>query len=300
MARPVPSETNVNTAGVDISLVLPVKNGWPFLAEQLSALAGQDSAEPFEVVVADNGSTDGSQEIARSFADRMELRLIDASARPGSAYARNAGVAASRGSRIVFADADDVVDRGYVSVMSTALRLDSVVAARIDWHLLNDHVDPSLLPNDQTVGVSGGMFGWLPFTFGGAMGVRRDAFEEVGGFDETIARADDVEFCWRLGLSDMLPRFVPAAVVHYRLREGMAASFKQGFADGQECPWLYRRYRQHGMPRHSFRSAARFWLGPVRLCARCRSKASFVACGSILGVRAGIIRGCVRSRVLYF
>ena len=293
---------NLDPAGdpVDVSVVIPARNAGQFLALQLEALAGQESDEPFEVIIADNGSTDATVEIAQSFRDRFSrLEVVDAAAKPGSAHARNVGVAKSHGSRLVFADADDLVAPGYVAAMATALWQHQAVAAKIDWTRLNDWIRPSGLPDDQASGISGGMFGWLPFAFGGAMGVRRSTFDALGGFDDAVPRADDVEFCWRLGLAGIEVAFVPEALVHYRSRRGIRAIFRQGRANGREGPWLYRRYRQRGMPRRSARAATRFWLGALRAFARCRTTEDLVTCASLAGVRVGIIEGCIRHRVIY-
>ena len=289
-----------DTSEVDVTVVVAAKNAARFLPDQLQALATQDVGEPFEVVVADNGSTDSTREIAASFNDRLaRLRVIDASDRPGSAYARNRGVAEAVGSRLVFADADDVVDAAYVGTLATALKQNDVVAARIDWQMLNRSGSGGL-PTIQTTGVTKGFFGWLPFSMGGAMGVRRQAFDAVGGFEECVPRADDVEFCWRLGLAGYSVAFVPEAVVHYRLRTGVRQTFLQNRANGRDGPWLYQRYRASGMPRHHGRAAVSFWLGPLRAFVRCRSRSDLIGCASLLGIRIGMIEGCLRYRVLYF
>lgn len=281
--------------------MIPARNAAAVLASQLEAMATQVIQEDFEVIVADNGSTDKTAQLAASFVDRIDnLRVVDASAKPGSAFARNIGIRCSTGTRIVFADADDVVADHYVASMARALLDHEVVAAKIDWQLLNDWLPPDAVPRDQSVGVSGGMFAWHPFAFGGAMGVRRSAFNAVGGFSESVPRADDVEFCWRLALLGFSIFFVDEAVVHYRLRSGIRLTFRQSRANGEAGPWLYKHYREAGMPRHSASSAMRFWLGVVRACARVRSREDLYTCASVLGVRAGIIAGCVRHRVVYF
>jgi glycosyltransferase involved in cell wall biosynthesis len=286
---------------VDVSVVIPAKNAAPFLPEQLDALTGQEGAGHFEVIVADNGSTDDTRTVALSFADRVPgLRVVDAAARPGSAHARNVGVASSQGRFLVFADADDVVDRRYVGAMAAGLRHHAAVAARIDWTMLNTWSTGRALPTDQGAGVSGGFFGWLPFAFGGAFGIRRATFEMVGGFDATIARADDVELCWRLGLAGVPLSFVPEAVVHYRLRPGVRTTFRQGRANGRDGARLYAMYRAKGMPRHTWRTAIRFWLGALAACGRSRSRQDAIRCAGLIGLRVGIVEGSIRHRALYF
>jgi glycosyltransferase involved in cell wall biosynthesis len=286
---------------VDVSVVIAAKDAASVLSDQLEALTRQVGAGPFEVIVADNGSTDETRTVALSFADRLPgLRVVDAADRPGSAHARNVGVRSSRGRSLVFVDADDVVDPGYVRAMADGLRQHPAVAARIDWTLLNAWATDQSLPTDQGAGFSGGLFGWLRFAFGGSLGIRRDTYEMVGGFDATVARADDVELCWRLGLAGVSLTFLPDAVVHYRLRPGVRTSYRQGRANGRDGARLYAMYRAKGMPRHSGRAAIRFWLGALRACARCRSRQDAIRCAGLIGLRVGIVEGSIRHRVLYF
>ncbi|MFA7097562.1 MAG: glycosyltransferase, partial [Gammaproteobacteria bacterium] len=65
---------------VKLSVIIPCLNAERTIGEQLAALAGQRWPERWEVIVADNGSTDGTLAVVRSFADRLPgLRVVDAS-----------------------------------------------------------------------------------------------------------------------------------------------------------------------------------------------------------------------------
>ena len=78
-----------------LSVVLPCRNGAATIAVQLEALASQFWSGTWELVVADNGSTDESMRIVESFRDRLPaLQVVDASAGPGIPATLNAGVRA--------------------------------------------------------------------------------------------------------------------------------------------------------------------------------------------------------------
>ena len=114
-----------------ISIVVPVLNGGQFLIEQLQALTNQRSSEPWEVVIADNGSTDGSLEVAQEWSRAHEnFRAVDASRVAGPAAARNAGVVAATGEYLAFCDADDVVLAGWIDACVQALQQVDLAAGR--------------------------------------------------------------------------------------------------------------------------------------------------------------------------
>ena len=73
---------------VELSIVIPFKDAASSFADQLKSLAGQRFAGEWEVVLVDNESRDDSRAIGEGFADRLNLRMVDASDRPGAAHAR--------------------------------------------------------------------------------------------------------------------------------------------------------------------------------------------------------------------
>jgi glycosyltransferase involved in cell wall biosynthesis len=105
---------------IKISVVIACLNEVHTLGEQLDALSRQQWHD-WEVIIADNGSTDGTQELARSFADRLNITVLDASDEPGSGYARNEGARAASGDALLFPDADDVVADDWLAHMGQAL-----------------------------------------------------------------------------------------------------------------------------------------------------------------------------------
>ncbi len=96
-----------------LSVVIPCLNAVRTLGDTLEALARQQWTQPWELVFADNGSTDGSVDLALTFKDRIpNLRVVDASLRRGQPFALNTGAHAALGESIAFTDADDQVADG--------------------------------------------------------------------------------------------------------------------------------------------------------------------------------------------
>ena len=235
----------------------------------------------------------------QGFADRLPgLRVVDASARRGQAYALNEGARAARGRSILLVDADDLVTPGYLAAMAAALEQNVFVAARLDCQSLNPPWLWSSRPPTQVDGI-GAPFAFLPSAAGCSLGIRRAVFEDVGGFDDTIMLGTDVDLCWRVQLADHPLQFVPDAVVGYRYRDTLRGIFAQARTYGTAGPALYRRYRAQGMPRRSWRTAARFHAAALARLARARSRSDLAGCAFLFGFRFGLVMGCLENRVRY-
>lgn len=214
-------------APVRLSVVIPCLNEERVIGEQLGALAAQRWAAPWEVIVADNGSTDGTCAVVDHFRGYLpRLRLVEASARRGAAYAMNEGVRAARAPAIAFCDADDMVGVGWVRAMGEALTAHAFVAGRFEETRLNAPWAAASRPNPQADGLQ--QKHYLPYAGAGNMGVRRAVFEAVGGFDDGIRHLFDVDFCWRVQEQTGVPlTYVPEAVLHVRYRHTLWAIFQQ-------------------------------------------------------------------------
>jgi hypothetical protein len=240
------------TAAVpELSVVIPAYDAVETLDTQLEALLAQRPAWPWEVVVADNGSTDGTADLVREWAaTRMpELRLVDASARRGPSAARNLGVAAARAPRIAFCDADDRVGDGWVATVRRALDVHEFVAGPFEGSLLNGGAGSAVSWTAQATALTVKPF--LPqfVTAGsGNMGVLRSVFEEVGGFDEGARTAEDDDFCLRVQLSGHQLVFVPELVLHVRRRDGFWDVCRQAYAYGAGEKRLLHRYAEFAQP----------------------------------------------------
>ncbi|WP_248146054.1 glycosyltransferase [Microbacterium aoyamense] len=214
-----------------MSVVIPAYNAASTIEDQFRALARQQVTFPWEVLVCDNGSTDDLAAVVDEWADRLPLRLVDASFRRGASAARNIGVTAARGASIAFCDADDVVADDWLELMDAALAVDDFIGAggrRRYVHSTDEN------PEYFTWAINAmPYFPQLPFTGGGHMGVRTELFRRFGGFDESVRIAEDVEFCWRLQLAGHVLTGHPEAVVNVRSRDGLRALLRQSYNTGR-------------------------------------------------------------------
>lgn len=229
------------TAAVTVSVIMPAFNAADTIDVQLAALYRQRDAPAWELLVADNGSTDATAGRVRAWQPRWKnLTLIDASARRGPAAARNIGAARAHGAQLLFCDADDAADPHWIANLSAALDLaDAASGSRVYDALNTKRFGPADSPSP--------VFTKPPLESLAAasshnLGVRRTAFEEVGGFDERLTTAEDVDLCWRLQLAGFSFAAAPGALMQIRRRTGVAAVFHQAWTYGRGDRVLAKRF----------------------------------------------------------
>jgi GT2 family glycosyltransferase len=231
---------------VTVSVVIACRNAASTLAVQLEALAGQECPVPWNVVISDNGSTDGSVALAERYASRLPgLTIVDSSQRKGAGHARNVGAQATDAPLLVFCDADDEVAPGWLAALVAALRAEAFVAGRFESTKLNDARVLRSRSLQQDDGLQCSPFGPdLPHAGGGNLGIRRTAFLSVGGFDVEVGYLEDTDLCWRIQLSGIRLVFCDQAVVHVRLRTSLRTMWTQGRLYGAAAALLERRYQR--------------------------------------------------------
>ncbi len=281
----------IANAVFELSVIIPVLNGAEHLHAAMASLAAQRLYVDWEVVVADNGSTDDSLAIVESYRDRLpSLTIVDASDRRGRGHALNAGVLASRGRSVLFFDADDVLGPGYLLAMSRALRVEKLVCARREVEGLNARRTWAIRTSSQLHGPMNS-HAFLPFGGGGTLGIRRELFDRIGGFDTSVDSVEDIDLCWRAQLDGGARlAFVPAAVLHHRYRIDARGAFRQTRQWGRDQAKLRRIYASRGMPRrHPLAPVRQLWN--LRRIWTLRDPARRYLWSRRLGVTLGRIEG---------
>ena len=284
-----------------VSVIIPCLNAAATLGAQLEALSRQTWSGDIEIVVGDNGSTDGSRELAESYSDRLPgLRILRAVDRKGPAHAKNIAASSATGDVLLFCDADDEVDAGWIAGLVRALEDHEAAASRHEIERLNGgrarrlHGDPA-----QQYGLS--KYTNPPFldhAGGCGLGVRRGVFEALGGFDESYEVLEDTDLCWRLQLAGHRLVFAPEAVVHVRYPATLAGAFRQAARYGRYNVYAYTRYRARGMPRLPtlpglLRLGSLLLRSPQLLSTAARGRWIWLA-----GWRLGRLWGCLRYRTI--
>lgn len=284
----------------DLSVIIAARDAAATIGEQLDALVNQKWANgSWEIVVADNGSTDGTQAIVDGYAANHErIRLLDASAERGAGPARNAAMHDSQAPAFAFCDADDVVEPGWVEAIGNALKTHSFVAGRLRFERLN----PAWLqtafyatPPDR-LETFDGIFPIAPTC---NLGVTRAAIDEIGGFDGSFRTGQDLELCLRLWAAGTPLSYVPDAVVQYRYRPTLGSLFRRSRDYGAVGPRIVRRLAQMDAPTPPRAAGLRNWLWLVRHIGKLRTQAGRARWVVVLGRQLGRIVGSARERQLY-
>jgi GT2 family glycosyltransferase len=224
--------------GPELSVVIPVRDGALTLPALLDALEVQTLArDRFEVVVVDNGSRDGSGALARE----RGARVVD-EPRPNRARARNRGVDAATGPEIAFTDADCVPAPGWLAALSDCLARHELAAGAVElvtgappsrWEQLE-----RLWRFRQEAAVAQG---WAATA---NLGVRRDAFLAVAGFDASYRHiGEDVDFCLRAQAAGYALAWCPQAVVRHRAEATAPAVLRRAVIHGYSSNQHARRWQ---------------------------------------------------------
>jgi glycosyltransferase involved in cell wall biosynthesis len=280
-----------------VSVIVPARNAVTTIGEQLDALASQTFEGSWEVIVADNGSTDDTVGKVRQWADRLpDLRIVPCGERLGKSYAVNVATRTARGTLIAYCDADDIVSTVWLASLVHALDEHVLVAGPTDLSRLNPR---RLYSWRRDLGWQQPFRwrGYLTSVFGGNMAVRRETFDLVGGFDEALSSCEDYDFAFRVQLTGAAIEFVPEAVLHYRLREGWSY-FRRSVDYGIGHVELYRRFRNEGLRRGTLLGVARLvaagFGAPLVLFPKYR-----YGWITLAGVELGRLRGSLRTRTLF-
>jgi GT2 family glycosyltransferase len=226
-----------------VSIVIPNWNGVGHLPTCLESLRRQ-SFQDFEVIVADNGSTDGS--LALLSRDYPEVQVLDLGENRGFAGACNAGMQAARGAFIALLNNDTEVDPRWLAEVVAAFERHpeaGMVASKMllfdrrdVFHTAGDFYRVDGLPGNRGVWQRDeGQYDEEEYVFGacgGSAAYRRAMLEQVGLLDEDFFfSCEDVDLAWRAQLAGWRCIYSPRAVVYHKLSAtggGTTASFYDG------------------------------------------------------------------------
>ena len=191
----IPPSILEHRGGMRVSVVIPAFDGERFLSDAVASVRAQE-CPIHEIVVVDDGSTDGTAELV----ERLGASVVQQQ-NEGPAAARNRGIEASDGEVIAFLDCDDVWTDGSLARRSTPSR--ATRSSRSCWVATGSNISPAPLlvefPADEDGSITSVKFSSGVF--------RREVFERVGLLDTSFRQAEDVDWFLR-ALEQGLPMLI--------------------------------------------------------------------------------------------
>ncbi len=178
---------------VRVSVIVPLYNKAPYVRRCLDSIAAQ-TFQNFEVIVMDDGSTDGGTEVVEEYRGRRWTLLRQPNAGPGAA--RNAAARQAQGELLAFLDADDAWDPVYLAESVRLLDHFGAESASLTWAMMELPAGFSTAVRWAKIGMPEGRFRASAETraeiIGAMLGnmlpsstvIRRAVFEQAGGFYE--------------------------------------------------------------------------------------------------------------------
>ena len=251
------------------SVIIPSYNRKDDLEALLLALVNQTlPTDQYEVILVDDGSTDGTDEFANTFRERspMRLRFLKQDHR-GAGAARNYGMQEASGQVFVFIDSDCIAPPNWLAEIRKAFDRDPSIDAfggrddaSGDFSPLQKAINYAMTSFLTTGGLRGGrkkrLAKFYPRSFN--MGVRREIIPKTGGFGH-FKRAHDIELSHRIIQSGAKVVYLPEAVVFHKRRTSLKTFFIQIFNWGFARINLYKIDSKMLEPLH-FAPAIGLWV----------------------------------------
>lgn len=194
-----------------ISVIIPVFNGASYLAAAIDSVRQQQGVD-FEIIVVDDGSTDGTADLIPALGD--DIRYFSQT-NQGPSAARNVGIKAAKGEIIAFLDVDDVWPEGRLKLLLNRLQKEpalDIVLGRIQY-------TGELTERDKKVKFDGlGNVVTVPSL--GAGIYRKNVFDKIGLLDEALFHYEDYEWFMRVRENNVAMVIIRNITYIYQKRVG--------------------------------------------------------------------------------
>lgn len=229
------------------SIIIPVYNRPDEVDDLLHSLTMQ-TYNHFEVLLVEDGSTLPCKEVADSYADRLTIHYF-AIPNGGPSEARNYGAQQSKGDYLLILDSDCILPESYLNAINRELERDPADAfggpdkAHDSFTPIQKAISYAMTSFFTTGGIRGGkkkLDKFYPRSFN--MGVRREVFMQLNGFDTSMRYGEDIDFSTRLFRSGCRTRLFPEAYVYHKRRTNFGQFFRQVEHSGEARIILWHKY----------------------------------------------------------
>ncbi|WP_411274445.1 glycosyltransferase [Daejeonella sp.] len=228
------------------SIIIPLYNRPQEIDELLHTLTKQTYLQ-FEVLVIEDGSINGAEEIVKSYSDRLDIRYFYKE-NEGQGFTRNYGFARAKGDYFVVFDSDCLIPEHYLEIVK-----DYLFEHQLDAYGGPDGAHKSFTPIQKAISYAM----TSPFTTGGIrgnkkhigqfhprsfnMGISREVWEKTGGFILTRL-GEDIEFSIRVQSLGFKIGLVPGAIVYHKRRTSFTQFYRQLHFFGRARINIYKHF----------------------------------------------------------
>ena len=220
------------------SIIVPVYNRPDEVDELLESLCSQ-TLKDFEVVIVEDGSQKPCKDVCDKYANILDLHYYNKE-NSGPGQSRNYGVERAQGDYVIILDSDVVLPNGYLEAVNSKLQASNFSVQSFGGP---DATHPSFTPIQKAISYSmtsffttGGIRGgkkkldkFYPRSFN--MGIRRDIYQELGGFTK-MRFGEDIDFSYRIVEAGYQPQLFPEAWVWHKRRTDFRKFFRQVYNSG--------------------------------------------------------------------
>ena len=228
------------------SIIVPVFNRPDEVDELLESLLSQEEKN-FEVIIVEDGSQVPCKKVCDKYADRLDLHYYYKE-NSGPGQSRNYGAERAKGDYLLILDSDVVLPKGYIRAVSEELNREPADAfggpdcAHESFTDTQKAISYSMTSFFTTGGIRGGkkkLDKFYPRSFN--MGIRRDVYQELGGFSK-MRFGEDIDFSIRIFKAGKRCRLFPEAWVWHKRRTDFRKFWKQVYNSGIARINLYKKY----------------------------------------------------------
>jgi glycosyltransferase involved in cell wall biosynthesis len=226
-----PRVTTASGGSLEVTIIVPVYNGATTIVACVSSLLAVHYVRArFEVIVVDNGSTDGTRDLLRAFGDNIRVLTV---ATRGASAARNCGIREARSPLIAFTDADCVVEPDWLCALVMPL-VDphvGVAGGRILSRVGGNRIEKfgeRIHDHRRAIEVEA-----PPYVISMNWASRRELLLETGLFDEALLRGQDVDLAWRILQSGHRLVYVSNAIMRHHNERTIRGLVHEGYIHGR-------------------------------------------------------------------
>ncbi|PID67920.1 MAG: glycosyl transferase family 2 [Flavobacteriia bacterium] len=233
---------------LSFSIIIPVYNRPGEVDELLESLSQQTHPEKFEVIVVDDGSSDGKKcdVVANRHSSQLDIKYFY-KPNSGAGLSRNFGMTKATGTYFIILDSDVILPPQYLSVVHQTLdqQYTDIYGGPDTAHHTFTPLQKSINYAMTSFWTTGGLRGgknnkdFQPRSFN--LGMSREVFHATGGF-KSRKIGEDIDFSFRTKQMGYTSQLIPEAYVYHKRRNTLKQFFKQTFAFGKERPKLNKEF----------------------------------------------------------